>query len=277
MSEFTLEQLINAGYQVKAAPIDAWRKYDEQNPIPGYFNFDWFSSRHPDLYHHFALSTDGLMDELDSLFDLTGLQVIEVGAGTGRAAIKAARKARKVTAVDVFESVVFFGKEMVRQAGLKNVDYARGDCRQLPFPDNAFDVLINSWAILDYAEAYRVLKPDGCLIQLGAAPGSLCGELTALLADVFPALITEVAPADRYAAACPDMDLEVLDTLWNGLPVKPPTVLHDFTYIVDYVDPREAAAMVGRLYGPVARQYLLDRRQSTLSWRLRIAIARMSK
>lgn len=80
----TLQQLVSAGYDVPAAPVDDWRDYDERDPIPGYFQFDWLSARHPDLYHCFALSTDGLMDELDKLVDLTGLDVIDVAAGTGR-------------------------------------------------------------------------------------------------------------------------------------------------------------------------------------------------
>jgi ubiquinone/menaquinone biosynthesis C-methylase UbiE len=113
---------------VPAAPLDAWRSYDEQAPIPNYFDFDWLSSRHPDLYHKFALSTLGLMHELDRLVDLSGLDVLEAAAGTGRAAIEAGRKAHRVTAIDIFPSVVCFGKEMVRQAGLGNVDYARADC-----------------------------------------------------------------------------------------------------------------------------------------------------
>ena len=44
-----------------------------------------------------------------------------------------------------------------------------------------------------------------------------------------------------------------------------------------YADAQEAAAIVGRLYGPLARQYLLDRRQSTLAWRLRTEIVRVKK
>jgi ubiquinone/menaquinone biosynthesis C-methylase UbiE len=275
--DITLEQLISFGYLVPAASVDAWRTYDEQAPIPNYFDFDWLSSRHPDLYHKFALSTLGLMHELDRLVDLSGLDVLEVAAGTGRAAIEAGRKAHRVTAIDIFPSVICFGKEMVRQAGLGNVDYARADCNHLPFPDDTFDACISSWAILSFTEAYRVLKPGGYLIWLGPAPGALCGELTATLASVFPEIITEIAPDDYYDPACPDSDAALQDATWNGLQVTPPTLLHDFTYTADYGDCLEAAAIFGRLYGPAARRYMLDRQQSKFSWRLRIEIVRVSK
>ena len=130
---------------------------------------------------------------------------------------------------------------------------------------------------MSYLEAFRVLKPDGYLIQLGPTPGSLCGELTATLASVFPEIITEIAPADQYDATCPDSDLAIQDATWNGLHVTPPTILHDFTYISDYIDYREATAILGRLYGPAARQYIVDRQQSKLSWRLRIGVGRVNK
>jgi hypothetical protein len=60
LMEFTQKQLEEeAGYRLQAAPEDAWRTYDERNPMPGYFQFDWLSARHTDLYHKFALSRVG--------------------------------------------------------------------------------------------------------------------------------------------------------------------------------------------------------------------------
>src|SRR5512135_2574669 len=93
---FTQEDILQSGYKLPAAPADSWRIYDEDNPIPGYFQFDWLSSRHPDLYYRFALSTTGLMEKLHTLIDLTGSSVVDIGAGTGRSAIGAARKAKQV-------------------------------------------------------------------------------------------------------------------------------------------------------------------------------------
>lgn len=273
----THAELIGAGYAVQAAPPDDWRVYDERDPVPGYFQFDWLSSRHPDLYHQFALSTDGLMRELQGLVDLTGLSVVDVGAGTGRSTMAAATRAKRVTAIDVFPSVLVFGKEQSRQLGLRNVQYARGHHTRLPLRNSAFDALVNSWAELNYAEAYRVLRPGGYLVQLGAPLDALCGELTALLAPVYPTIIAGVAPARLFEPGCPAADAVLQDDTWNGLPVIPPVLQHDFTHVVDYGDCREAAAILGRLYGPAARRYVVEREQSTLAWRLRIVVARIRK
>ncbi len=271
------EQLERDGFLIKAAPTDDWRKYDERHPVPGYFQFDWLSARHPDLYHRFALSTDGLMRELEKLVDLSGLDVIDVGAGTGRSAIAAARRAKTVTAVDIYESVVLFGMGKVRQAGLNNIVYVRGNRDDLPFADNSFDGVINSWAELGCSEAYRVLKPGGYLIRLGAPLEALCGELTPTLASEYPDIIQDVAPDDWFAADLPEKNSHYDDDVWNGLPVIPPTLRHDFTYVSEFGDCQETAAIFGRLYGPNAKQYFLERRQSHHTQRLRIEVSRVKK
>jgi hypothetical protein len=82
--DLTQDEILQKRFRLEAAPADSWRIYDEENPIPGCFQFDWLSSRRPDLYHQFALSTTGLMDRLDGLIDLTGCDVLDIGAGTGR-------------------------------------------------------------------------------------------------------------------------------------------------------------------------------------------------
>ena len=85
--------------------------------MPGYFDFDWLSAYHPDLYHKFSLSTEGLMDELEELVDLSDLVIADIGAGTGRATIRASEKAKHVYAIDVYRSVVEFGRDLVQDLG----------------------------------------------------------------------------------------------------------------------------------------------------------------
>lgn len=266
----TQADIVRSGYKLQAAPVDAWRVYDENNPIPGYFQFDWLSSRHPDLYHQFALSTDGLMEKLHTLIDLTGCDVVDIGAGTGRSAIGAARKAKRVFAVELYSSVVSFGKNQLQQGKSTNVYYINGDREHLPLPGNSMDVAINAWAELNPNEAYRVLKPKGVLVQLGADPSALCGELTAELASDYPWLPKVCAPAEVYAPEYPETTLTAENSIWNGIPVTGPIHVHQFTYVADYLDYTEAAEIFGRLYGPKAKRYFTTRRQSTFSWRLQI-------
>ena len=271
----TVADIREAGYYLQAAPPEDWRIYDERDPVPGYFDFDWFSAYHPDLYHKFSLSTEGLMDELEELVDLSDLVITDVGAGTGRATIRASEKAEHVYAIDAYRSVVEFGRDLVEELGLRNVDYIQGDGANIPLPDSSVDASIHSWAILDHEEAYRVLKPGGLLISLGPAPGALCGELTATLAREYPELIRSVALPDSFDPHCTSSESEV--DSWGGILLTAPAHIHDFTYVAEYGDMMEVAEILGRLYGPRAKSYILDRAQSTLAWRLRITVARVAK
>src|SRR5688500_17617516 len=180
------------GYRMPSAPPGAWRVYDPQQPEPGYFEFDWISARHPDLYHRFALSTVGLMDELEKLVDLTGLDVVDIGAGTGRSTIGAARTARHVYAVDAYKSVVEYGRNEAKKAGLSNVSYLRGDSAALPLDDDSVDVALVAWAEFDPQEMSRVLKPGGWIIVMSCAPGSLMGEMTEVLSSGYADFVTEI-------------------------------------------------------------------------------------
>ena len=155
------------------------------------------------------------------------------------------------------------------------MDYVQADGADIPLPDNSVDASIHSWAIVDHEQAYRVLKPGGLLVSLGPAPGSLCGELTATLADEYPDLIKNVASFESYDPNCPPVESEVES--WGDIPLIAPASVHDFTYVTDYGDSTEAAAILGCVYGLGAKSYILDRAQSTLAWRLRITVARVAK
>ena len=152
----TQEEILRSGYQLPAAPIDDWRVYDEDNPSPGYYQFDWLSGRHPDLYHQFALSTVGLMKKLHTLIDLTGRDVLDIGAGTGRSAMGAAEKAKRVFALDLYQSVVFYGNSQLKENHVTNVHYMIGNRDHLPLPENSVDVVINAWAELNPDAVFEV-------------------------------------------------------------------------------------------------------------------------
>ena len=269
--------IIHSGHNLQAAPVNSWRTYDEADPIPGYFQFDWLSSRHPDLYDRFALSSVGLIEKLHTIFDLTGLEVLDIGAGTGRSALEVAKRAKEVFAVDFYASVAAFGKNQAERTHATNVRYVIGDRDHLPFPQNSVDAAITSWAELNAQEAYRVLRPDGYLIQLGSIPEALCGELTSLLAPDYPWVPQNVASPEVFIPGYPDIHSTTDSSIWQDIPVTGPVHLHQFTYLADYQDYAEAALMIGRLYGQKAKNYFLERKQSTYSWRLQITMGQVSK
>lgn len=79
-----------------------------------------------------------VMDEVD--FD--GRVVCDIGAGTGRLTLAAARRAARVIAVDAVPVLLERLQDRARVAGLDNIDTRRGAFRSLPLPDRSVDVAV---------------------------------------------------------------------------------------------------------------------------------------
>lgn len=87
----------------------------------------------------------------------------------------------------------------------------------------------------------------------------------------------DCAPSEVFAPEYPDTFGTTDSSIWNGIPVIGSIKIRQFTYVADYQDYFEVAAMTGRLYGPKAKQYFMNRKQPTLSWRLQIIMGQVSK
>jgi ubiquinone/menaquinone biosynthesis C-methylase UbiE len=100
------------------------------------------------------------------LGDVKGKTILDVGAGTGRAAAPLAKMGAEVTALDVSE-------QMLKELKKKNskIKTVVGDAESLPFPDKSFDAVVAVFLIVHlkdparfFDEAYRVLKDGGMLV-----------------------------------------------------------------------------------------------------------------
>jgi ubiquinone/menaquinone biosynthesis C-methylase UbiE len=115
----------------------------------------------------------------DFLGDLTGRQVIDVGTGTGRAAIALARLGAQVIGVDASAPMLDAARKRAAQAGL-SITFERDDAHALPFATGTFD----------HAVSLRVLMhtPDWrrCL-------GELCRVTRHSVVVDFPALASAAA------------------------------------------------------------------------------------
>ena len=120
--------------------------------------------------------------------DVAGLDVVDVGCGTGRHALRLAAAGARVTAVD-------FSEEMLKQArakrGATNVKFIRHDVHeQLPFDDASFDRLVCG-LVLEHiadtgrflAELQRVCRPDGFLVLSAMHPAMMLRGITARFTD----------------------------------------------------------------------------------------------
>ncbi|MGD4069810.1 class I SAM-dependent methyltransferase, partial [Xanthomonas citri pv. citri] len=107
-------------------------------------------------------------------------RVLDIGCGHGLMLLGAAKRLTtgKATGIDLWQNQdqannsADAARENARRENVTGrVDLVDGDARALPFPDNAFDVILSSWAIHNIyeaagrekavMEAARTLKPGG--------------------------------------------------------------------------------------------------------------------
>lgn len=106
----------------------------------------------------------------------TGEIVLDLGCGRGRETFMAATLAGpsgKAFGLDLTQAMVDLarrtaGESADVQAGRIQVEFVQGDIETLPFPDQAFDVVISSCVINHardkqrvYREIHRILRPGG--------------------------------------------------------------------------------------------------------------------
>ena len=68
-------------------------------------------------------------------------RVLDVGTGTGRAAIALAKRGAMVTGVDASAEMLAVARRRAANAGV-TVTFARGDAHRLDFPDRGFDAVV---------------------------------------------------------------------------------------------------------------------------------------
>src|SRR5207302_3035450 len=100
-----------------------------------------------------------------------GEVVLDLGAGGGIDVLLSARRvgpAGKAYGLDMTDEMLALARENQKKAGVKNVEFLKGEIEKIPLPDNSVDVIISNCVINLSAdkdkvlrEAFRVLKPGG--------------------------------------------------------------------------------------------------------------------
>ncbi len=97
-------------------------------------------------------------------------KVLDLCCGTGELTIRHATKNTSYTLFDLSKEMLEIAEMRIAQHPiLKNqAQYLRGNAKDLPFPDNSFDLVMVSYGIRNiddieqaFREVYRVLKPRG--------------------------------------------------------------------------------------------------------------------
>jgi SAM-dependent methyltransferase len=122
-----------------------------------------------------------------------GQRVLDVGAGTGNAAIRAAARGASVVASDLTPELFDDGRALAREAGVE-LEWEQGDAEALPFDDESFDAVLSIFGIqfaprheVTARELARVTRPGGRIGLVNWTPEGLIGELFKIMGKYMPA------------------------------------------------------------------------------------------
>ena len=111
--------------------------------------------------------------------DMTGMDAIELGCGTGYVAAWMARRGANVVAIDNSEQQLATARRLQQQHSLQ-FPLIHGNAEQVPLPNASFDFAISEYGAAIWCdpyrwipEAYRLLRPGGQLVFLGNTPWAL--------------------------------------------------------------------------------------------------------
>lgn len=118
----------------------------------------------------------------DEIISVDGLDVIDLGAGTGRLTLLLAPRARSIRAFDIASEMLRVCRQRLVASGLSNWQVDVADHRQLPVEDHSADLVVSGWSVSYLAvwnqengqaelntwltEMKRVLRNDGLIILL---------------------------------------------------------------------------------------------------------------
>src|SRR5918993_2630133 len=146
-------------------------------------------------YHRFAKATvwQRGVELVEACGISAGQRVLDVAAGTGNTAIRAAEAGARVVASDLTPANFEAGRREARARGVE-LEWVEADAEALPFGDGEFDVvtsLLGAMFAPDHEkvadELVRVCRPGGTIGMINFTPEGLAAEFFGLFARYAPA------------------------------------------------------------------------------------------
>ena len=99
---------------------------------------------------------------LDEIISVEGLDVVDLGAGTGRLTVMLAPQARSIISLDISDHMLDVTRARLKILGLNNWRVDVADHRSVPLPDDSVDLVVSGWSVSYVA----VWNPDSWRAEL---------------------------------------------------------------------------------------------------------------
>jgi ubiquinone/menaquinone biosynthesis C-methylase UbiE len=155
-----------------------------------------------------ALARDVIASLGPTLVDAAGVhaghRVLDVGAGSGNAAIPAALTGADVTASDLTPELLDVGRTEAAARGA-TLTWETGDAEGLPYGDATFDVVLSCVGVMFAPhhgtaadELVRVCRPGGTIALLSWTPSGFIGQMFATMKPYAPPPPPGAQPPPRW-------------------------------------------------------------------------------
>jgi SAM-dependent methyltransferase len=150
----------------------------------------WASGDYPSMVETFLLPLGPRLVEAAGIGE--GQRVLDVAAGTGNAAIRAAERGADVVASDLTPELLEAGRKVAEANGTQ-LEWTEADAENLPFDDESFDVVMSSIGVMfaphheeSAGQMARVCKPGGTIALLSWTPEGMIGALFRMMGPFMP-------------------------------------------------------------------------------------------
>lgn len=133
-----------------------------------------------------------------------GERVLDLGCGTGNAALLAARAGATATGVDPAPRLLQVARERARAAGL-DVDFRTGEAASIPLADGSVDVIVSVFAVIfapdpvaAASEMSRALSADGRIVLSAWLPGGAVLDMTRAAGEAVMRAVGAPAPVEGF-------------------------------------------------------------------------------